>query len=71
MSNAYGGGLRVPRLARSVICHPAFDRKHAEAVVGYDEVEWLGRIRIGRPAAIKCHGVSRPSATTGASTSCQ
>jgi hypothetical protein len=56
-------------LPYAVICHGSFDRKHAAAVVGYNQVEWLGRIRI-RQLAIRCHGVSRPSATTGASTSC-
>ena len=64
-------GLAHCILPASAIRHRALERKHTAVVVGYDEVEWLGRIRIERPAAIKCHGVNRPSATTGASTSCQ
>jgi hypothetical protein len=37
---------------RAIVGHRAFDGEHAAVVVGDDQVEWLGRIRIGHGDAM-------------------
>ena len=43
---------------RAIVAHRAFDGEHAAVVVGYNHVEWLGRIRIGHGDPMPRH-VSR------------